>query len=51
MPSKTLAKKKAAPQAEAPKAQSMEERTAYLEERLKAARRRDCRTSTATIWT
>jgi len=37
MPSKTLAKKKAAPQAEAPKAQSMEERTAYLEERLKAA--------------
>jgi Fic family protein len=38
MPSKTPAKKKAAaPQAEAPKAQSMEERTAYLEERLKAA--------------
>jgi Fic family protein len=38
MPSKTPAKKKAAaPPAEAPKAQSMEERTAYLEERLKAA--------------
>jgi Fic family protein len=38
MPSKTPAKKKAAaPPPEAPKAQSMEERTAYLEERLKAA--------------
>jgi Fic family protein len=38
MPSKTPAKKKAAaPPAEAPRAQSMEERTAYLEERLKAA--------------
>jgi Fic family protein len=38
MPSKTPAKKKAAaPPAEAPRVQSMEERTAYLEERLKAA--------------
>ncbi len=38
MPSKTPAKKKtAAPPPEAPKAQSIEERTAYLEERLKAA--------------
>ncbi len=38
MPSKTPAKKKAAASpVEAPRAQSMEERTAYLEDRLKAA--------------
>lgn len=38
MPSRPSAKKKANPPAEAPKQQSIEERTAYLEDRLKNAR-------------
>jgi Fic family protein len=38
MPSRPSAKKKAAPPQEAPKQQSIEERTAYLEDRLKNAR-------------